>query len=84
VNYLTQLALNLHPLDLCLYVARITGVSHQHLFFFFKWDWGLNSGLCAGATTPVHVGLIILEMGSLELFAKAGLEPLSSRSQPPK
>jgi hypothetical protein len=28
--------------------------------------------------------VIILEMGSLELFAQAGLKPLSSGSQPPK
>jgi hypothetical protein len=35
------------------------------------WVWSLNSGLCttAWATPPVHFALVILEMGSHELFA---------------
>jgi hypothetical protein len=36
------------------------------------------------ATPPVHFALVILEIGSHELFAWAGLEPRSSQSQPPK
>jgi hypothetical protein len=31
---------------------------------------------------PVHFALVILEMGSQELFAQAGLELQSFRSQP--
>jgi hypothetical protein len=44
------------------------------------WDWGLNSGLCtckAGALlleAHLHFALVILGMGSHELFAQAGLE----------
>jgi hypothetical protein len=38
----------------------------------------------AWATPPVHFGLVILETGSLQLFALAGLELWSSLSQPPK
>jgi hypothetical protein len=38
----------------------------------------------AWATPPVHFALVILETDSLELFARAGLEPRSSQSQPPK
>jgi hypothetical protein len=30
-NYLTRLTSNFDPPDLCFWVARITGVSHQHL-----------------------------------------------------
>jgi hypothetical protein len=33
---------------------------------------------------PVHFALLIVEMGSQELFDQAGLEPRSSQSQPPK
>jgi hypothetical protein len=53
-----------------------------------KYAWGLNSGLryCkavphkAGtqsstcATPPVHFALVILEIGSREIFAQSGLE----------
>jgi hypothetical protein len=35
-------------------------------------------------TTPVHFALIILEMGSPELFAWVGLKLWSSSSQPPQ
>jgi hypothetical protein len=41
------------------------------------WDWDLNSGLLtckAVATPPVLFALFILEMGSHELFAGAGLK----------
>jgi hypothetical protein len=34
------------------------------------------------ATPPVHSAQVILETGSLELFAPAGLEPQSSQDQP--
>jgi hypothetical protein len=48
-----------------------------YLFIYFWWDWGLNSGLCtykAGGLLlephlQVHFALVILEMGSHELFA---------------
>jgi hypothetical protein len=33
---------------------------------------------------PVHFALVLLEMGSHELFAQAGRKPLSSPFQPPK
>jgi hypothetical protein len=33
---------------------------------------------CSTAIPPVHFALVILEMGSLELFALTGLETLSS------
>jgi hypothetical protein len=52
---------------------------------FFGWDGGLNSGLFTTWATPsAHFALVILEMGSLELFAWAALEPQSSHPQPPK
>jgi hypothetical protein len=35
-------------------------------------------------TPPVHFALVILEMGTRELFAQAGLELWFSQSQPPK
>jgi hypothetical protein len=39
-------------------------VTGSYLFIYlFWWDWGLNSG------PPVHLALVILEMGSHELFA---------------
>jgi hypothetical protein len=38
----------------------------------------------AWATSPVHFSLVILEMGSCELFAQAGFETWSSQSQPPR
>jgi hypothetical protein len=38
----------------------------------------------AWATFPVHFALVILEMGSQELFTWAGLEPQSSPYQPPR
>jgi hypothetical protein len=37
-----------------------------------------------GATTLVYFALVILEMGSWELIAWAGLKLQSSLSQPPK
>jgi hypothetical protein len=36
------------------------------------------------ATPPLSCALVILEMGTDKLFAQAGLELLSSQSQPPK
>jgi hypothetical protein len=43
-------------------------------FFFFLWDWGLNSGLCTLAvTSPVHFAVVIFEDVSHELFTPAGL-----------
>jgi hypothetical protein len=60
-------------------------------FSFFWWDWGLNIGFSTfsrpstpWAATPVHFGLVILEMGSHKLFAQAGLESPSSWFQLPK
>jgi hypothetical protein len=66
-------------------------------FFFFWWDWGLNSGLhvCkAGAhkasilSPEPHSQFILLwlfwRLGSHKLFIQAGLEFQSSQSQPPK
>jgi hypothetical protein len=48
-------------------------------FFSFWWDWDLNSGLhtCKAGRmdTSIHLAPVILEMGSRELFAQAGLEP---------
>jgi hypothetical protein len=43
-------------------------------------DWDLNLELfaCKVSTLPVHFALVILELGSLKLFAQAGLEPRSS------
>jgi hypothetical protein len=51
-------------------------------FCFVLVDWFLNSGLhaCKAGTTAclqVHF-LVSLGIGSLELFAQAGLEPRSS------
>jgi hypothetical protein len=48
---------------------------------FFLWDWGLNSELCSCKTGALlfdphfhsTVVLVILEIGSHELFAWAGL-----------
>jgi hypothetical protein len=37
----------------------------------------------SSAISPVHFALVILEMGSCELFAQAVLEPWSSSSQLP-
>jgi hypothetical protein len=70
------------------------------LFFFFKWDWSLNSGFHAGTLLLepclqfillwlcvsffLFFTLVILEMVSCELFSQAGLDPQSSRSQLPK
>jgi hypothetical protein len=34
--------------------------------------------------TPVHFALVILKMESVELFAQAGLEPLSSHHSVPQ
>jgi hypothetical protein len=64
---------------------------HFVVFFSCK-DWHLNSGLhsCKAGTlpleplSPVHFALVILEMGSQELFSQAGLEQQSSLSQSPK
>jgi hypothetical protein len=52
-------------------------------FFFFWWNCGLNSGICAcktgtWATPSVHFVPVIFEMESHALFARAGLEPRSS------
>jgi hypothetical protein len=108
------------------WVARITGVSHQHLAqiifciwlyvsllsykmsdlfsivlkflkklnFFFFFLVGLDFELRAlhfqsrclttGATPSLHFALVILEMGSCELFAWTDLEPWSFWSQPSK
>jgi hypothetical protein len=57
-----------------------------------KWDWDLNSGLhaCKVGTLLLEQHLqsilfwLFLELGSHELFAKAGLELQSSPFQPPK
>jgi hypothetical protein len=51
----------------------------QFSFFisFLGRNWGLNSGL----HTPVHCVLVILEVGSWEVFAQAGLKPQFSASQ---
>jgi hypothetical protein len=56
--------------------------------FFLLWDWGLIQCLMLEKQvlyhlrdTPVHFALLILEMGSHELFVLAGLEPLFSQSQ---
>jgi hypothetical protein len=50
-------------------------------FFFFGWDWGLNSGLCSHKAGILllepHLqsifALVVLEIGSQELVAWAGL-----------
>jgi hypothetical protein len=71
---------------------------HSFFFFFFFVSiityflvglgfelrtWCLqNRHSTARATPPAHFALLILEMGSQELFAWAGLKPQSSR--PPK
>jgi hypothetical protein len=51
-------------------------------FFFFQWDWSLNSGFHthSAGTLPLepphlHFALVILEMGFHELFSQAGLDP---------
>jgi hypothetical protein len=56
------------------------------LFFFFSDRIGIwTQELCTcKASTPVHFALLILEIGSLELFAWTGLKPWFSQSQPPK
>jgi hypothetical protein len=46
--------------------------------FFFFWYWGLNSDLHLEPLyqTPLPLSVMgFLEIGSLELFARAGLEP---------
>jgi hypothetical protein len=56
-------------------------------FFFFSFfdgsgDFSFANRCC---TPPVHFALVTLEIGgSCELFAQAGLNSRSSRSQPPK
>jgi hypothetical protein len=42
-----------------------------------------NRLFMAGVTTLVHFALVILEMGSHELFSQAGFKPRSFHSQPP-
>jgi hypothetical protein len=47
------------------------------IFLYIWWDWGVNWGLhtsTAWATPPVHFALVILEMGSCELFPWTGLK----------
>jgi hypothetical protein len=62
---------------------------HFPVFFSFLGE-GVSSRLCtckAGALPlepHLHFALVILEMGAHKLFAWAGLEPISSRSQVPK
>jgi hypothetical protein len=43
-----------------------------------------KQALYAGYFAPVHFALVIMEMGSQELFAQAGLKLQSSQSQYPK
>jgi hypothetical protein len=43
--------------------------------FFFFWYWGLISGPTPGATPAAVFCDGFFEIGSLELFAQAGLEP---------
>jgi hypothetical protein len=64
------------------------------LFFFFFLLVGLGLKLRAShlqsrcstysSTPPVHFAVVILEMGSQELFGWAALKSWSSGSQPPK
>jgi hypothetical protein len=54
--------------------------SSSSFFFFFLWywAWGLNSGL---HLEPLHQPIFVtvfFEIGSHELFARAGFEPRSS------
>jgi hypothetical protein len=52
-------------------------------FFFFWWDWGLNSGLhaCNVGILPIEpylqsiFALVIWEKGCYKLFAQVGLKP---------
>jgi hypothetical protein len=61
-------------------------------FCLFWWDWGLTQGfvltkqiLYAWATTPpVYFALVVLKMGSHELFAWADLKQQFYQFQPPK
>jgi hypothetical protein len=51
----------------------------------FLWYWGLNSGSSLWATPEAQFFVMgILEIGSHELFAQAGLKPWSSWSLPPE
>jgi hypothetical protein len=43
-----------------------------------------KQGLYCLSPPPVQFTLVILEMGSHELFSQVGLKPPSSQSQPPK
>jgi hypothetical protein len=53
-------------------------------FFMFWWEWVWTQGFAVAkqavyslTTTPVHFALVILEMGSRELFAWASLKSVS-------
>jgi hypothetical protein len=60
------------------------------MIYIFGRGWEFRSWLlqsrCSNtwATPPIHFSLVSLEMGSHELFARAGLEPQSSWSEPHK
>jgi hypothetical protein len=57
--------------------------------FFFRWDWGLNTGFCAFVNQMLyHLSIFNLFLpwlfwrwGSLQLFAQAGLELWFSQTQ---
>jgi hypothetical protein len=75
------------------WVAGTTGACHhawlsyEDLFFGGTRVWSHDFTLAKQALycwshTSVHFALVILEIGSWELFAWTGLEPWSSQSQP--
>jgi hypothetical protein len=60
-------------------------IARKHNLIFFCGTGILNFGFyCLSHIPPVHFALVILEMESYELFAWAGLKPLSSLTQPSK
>jgi hypothetical protein len=79
VWWLTHPLLSSLPIDLFFSREFVSSWHYMHICIkgFFWWNWGLNSGLhtckagtTAWATPPFHFVLVILEMGSLELFAR--------------